>query len=386
MTQATLPIAERDRRWSLLAQLIEEQELDVLVLAANDYRGHKGTLRWVGDLNLSHRYGYAIAAPGRPPQLLLPENLAMNPRGGWDVSIDYARRMSTGLVESVRATCEPRRIGVVGLAQVMKVEDYLALTEAFPQAEMVDVSLAFERARSVKANVEIEGAQEATAIAEACFERLLEIARAGLTERAIGAEMARRALELGGEDLLFLTMYGRQQPDGTVGGHFGQPRDRELKRGDMLVFSFELVGPLGFWMEHARMVCVGPPSELQLRMNAAVDDGIEAGAAALRPGATPEAAQRAILDAVQRRGATSAYWSGHGIGQDVIEEPWVGLDVVQDRAAVQAERIQAGMVLALHPFVIDAERRAIGYMADTFVVGEQETSAISTISREIQQV
>ncbi|MCW3016969.1 MAG: hypothetical protein JWO02_4061 [Solirubrobacterales bacterium] len=381
-----LPLAERDRRWELLQQLLREQQLDVLVLAANDYRGHKGTLRWVGDLNLAHRYGYAIAAPGREPRLLLPVNLAMNPVGDWDTPVDHVRHMGDGLADALRATGTPGRIGIVGLGQIMKVEDYLAIRAAFPDAEIIDASPAFERLRAAKSPTELEGVREATRIADASFERLLEVAGSGVSERTIGAEVAARALALGGEDLLFLTMYGRPLGDGTVSGHFGQPADRVLQRGDMHTFSFELVGPLGYWMELSRMVCVGEPDELQLRMNAAVRSGLDAGAGALRAGDTPDATQSAIVAAVAGHGAGCAYWSGHGIGQDVIEEPWVGLDVVQDRDAPPPDPLAAGMVLSLHPFVIDDDKRAIGYMADTFVVGPAGASPVSAVSRDIWKV
>lgn len=386
MSSRSLPISERDRRWALLEQLMADERLDALVLAANDYRGHKGTLRWVGDFNLSHRYGYAIAAPGREPRLLLPVNLAMSPLGSWPIQVDYARHMADGLTGALGALGSPRRIGVVGLGQVMKVDDYLALRAAFPDAEILDVSMAFERTRSVKTPEEIAGVREATEIAESCFERLLEVAGAGVTERAIGAEMAGRAIALGGDDLLFLTMYGTQAANGTVRGHFGAPRARELKDGDVLIFSFELTGQLGYWMEFARMVSVGAPSDLQQRMNAGVIAGMEAGAGAMQVGRAPADVQRAIVEAVARHGAKPAYWSGHGIGQDVIEEPWVGLDVVQDRDEVATLALQSTMVLSLHPYVIDEGEQAVGYMADTFVVGEQGASALSAVSREIKQV
>jgi Xaa-Pro aminopeptidase len=381
---AHLPIAERDRRWDLLQQLLRDEALDVLVLAAADYRGHKGALRWVAEIDLAHRYGYAVVAPGREPRAVLPMNLAMNPSGAWGVEVDFPRRTGLGLAATIGDMAgAPGRIGVAGLGQIMKVEDLSALRAAFPESEIVDASLAFERARAVKSAAELEGTREATRIAEACFERLLEIAGPGVSERAIGAEMAGRALALGGQDPLFLTMYGRDADmgDGTVGGHFGPPADRVLAPGDVLTFSFELIGPLGFWMEHARMVSIGQPSDLQVRMNAAVCAGLEAGGALLRRGTRPEDAQRAIVDAVAAHGATCAYWSGHGIGQDVIEEPWVGLDVVQDRDAAAPMLLQDGMVLSLHPFVVDVDRRAIGYMADTFIVGED--GPISSVSRDL---
>lgn len=380
-----LPESERERRWDALQRLIADEGLDALVLAANDYRGHKGTLRWVGDFNLAHRYGYALAAPGRDPSLLLPENLALQPLGEWPIEVAYARDLGTGLAGAL-AELSPQRIGVVGLGQVMKVEDYLAVRTALPEAEIVDATMAFERVRAAKNPLEAEGAREATRIAEAAFARLLEVVGEGVTERQIGAEVTRVALAEGGEDPLFLTMYGREREDGKVGGHFGVPADRVLRRGDVHTFSFELIGPLGYWMELARMVVIGPPDELARRLNAAVAAGLQAGGDALAAGAEPSAAQRAIEAAAADHGTRCAYWSGHGIGQDVIEEPWVGLDIVQDRDAPPAEPLAPGMVLSLHPFVIDEEDRGIGYMADTFIVGESGATPVSGLSRDLYVV
>ncbi|HYC82846.1 MAG TPA: M24 family metallopeptidase, partial [Solirubrobacterales bacterium] len=317
--------------------------------------------------------------------LLLPENLTLQPLGRWGIEVAYARDLGAGLAAAL-AELRPRRVGVVGLGQVMKVEDYLAVRAALPEAEIVDATIAFERVRAAKEPLELEGAREATRIAEAAFERLLEVAGEGVGERQIGAEVARTALAAGGQDLLFLTMYGREREDGTVGGHFGIPADRVLGRGDVHTFSFELIGPLGYWMELSRMVVVGPPDELAQRLNAAVAAGLEAGGDALAAGAEPGAAQEAIEAAATAHGTSCAYWSGHGIGQDVIEEPWVGLDVVQDREAPPPEPLAAGMVLSLHPFVVDEGRRGIGYMADTFVVADGGATPLSNLSRNLYEV
>jgi Xaa-Pro aminopeptidase len=78
--------------------------------------------------------------------------------------------------------------------------------------------------------------------------------------------------------------------------------------------------------------------------------------------------QQAITRAVARHGADCSYWSGHGIGQDVIEEPWLGLEVVQDRSVPSSWELAEGMVLANHPYAVDREGRAVGYMANTYVV------------------
>jgi Xaa-Pro aminopeptidase len=268
----------------------------------------------------------------------------------------------------------------------MKVEDYLALRASFPDAEMVDASDGFERLRAVKSEEELEGVRESTRIAERCFERLLEVTEPGVTERAVGAEMYRVAYSLGGEDPLFLTMTGLPQDDGRVAPSFGPPGDRVLGRGDQFIFSFELIGPLGYWMELARMVVLVEPSELQVRLNAAVRAGMEAAEAALRPGNRPDQVQRAILDAVAEHGARSTYWSGHGLGQDVIEEPWIGLDVVQDRDVPSGWSLAERMVLAVHPFVSDDDERGMGYMGDSYVVGADGGAAVSRLSLDLHVV
>jgi Xaa-Pro aminopeptidase len=130
-------------------------------------------------------------------------------------------------------------------------------------------------------------------------------------------------------------------------------------------------------MELARTVVIGTADELQLRMNAAVTAGLHAGQAEMRPGRRPDEVQRAILDAVDEHGARSTYWSGHGLGQDVIEEPWLGLDVVQDSELGSGWVLEEGMVLSNHPYVVDDGDRAIGYMADTYIVREAGGEVLS---------
>jgi len=369
--------AERERRAEALQQIVRDLELDVLLLAGADYRGHKGALRWAADYNLAHRYGFVVVPPGAGPELLLPQNLAMGRRGTWDVPARYARDLRTGLPERLRELGPLRRIGIVGLAQVMKVEDYLALTAAFPEAELVDAQDAFERARARKSEEEHEGLRESARITDACFERLLEVVRPGITEREIGAAVYERCYARGGEDPLFLSMHAVPAGGGKVVGSFGPPADRVLGQGDQHVFSFELIGPLGYWVELSRMVVVGEPDELQLRLNAAVAAGLEAGRAQMRPGKRPDEVQRAIIDAVESHGARSTYWSGHGLGQDVIEEPWLGLEVVQDRDVGSGWTLEAGMAFSNHPYVVDLEERGIGYMADTYIVREDGGEVLS---------
>ena len=53
-------------------------------------------------------------------------------------------------------------------------------------------------------------------------------------------------------------------------------------------------------------------------------------------------------------------------------EPRLGLEVVPDRAAGSSWTLEAGIVLAYRPYVVDLDRRSLGYRADSDVVGAGE--------------
>ncbi|TQK71878.1 Xaa-Pro peptidase family protein [Nocardioides sp. SLBN-35] len=362
-------IDERDRRWAALDKAMVEHDLDALVFAANDYRGHKGSLRYVADYNLCHKYGNAVLLRDREPVLVLSGSLvsARKPVSGWVRDYRFPATTGAGLVEALKESSRVEKVGIIGMGQVLKVNEYLALTEAFPGCAFVDFTKEFERIRAVKSGYELAGAEESAHILDQCFHRLLEIVHPGITEREIGAEMHRVGHLLGGEDPIFLSMHTDEQNEHSR-STFDSPRDRVLGTHDVHTFSFEMIGPRGYWTELARMVTFAQPDEVTARMARAVTDGIGNGARAMAPGAIPSDIQRTVLTGVEQHGATTSYWSGHSLGLDVIEDPMIGLDVVEDPEQSPDNTIEAGMVLTLHPMVQDIEGRHSGYMSDTFIV------------------
>jgi Xaa-Pro aminopeptidase len=380
-----LRLSQREwtRRDELLQALIDHQGLDALIVAGNDYRGHKGTLRWVADYNLAHRHGFAFVAPGRGPELILPQNLAHGPRAGRRTPIRYANRAAQGVANALSGLPRREVVGVVGLDEVMRVEDLELLSRSHPGTRFVDVTQSFEALRAHKSAEELAGVRESTYIAERCFGRLLEIARPGMTEREVGAEMYRVMYLLGGEDPLFLSMWAEHGEDGWLEPRWSPPRDRVLHVGDQLIFSFELIGPLGYWMEFARMVTFGTPTDTQRRLNHAVAEAMRAAAARMTPGASADTVQRGVLDAVEANGARSTYWSGHGLGQDVIEEPWIGREVAEGSSNDREWRLAERMVLAMHPMVTDQDGGGMAYMANSYVVTEAGGEPVSRVHLDI---
>ncbi|MGV9672068.1 M24 family metallopeptidase [Gordonia sp. NPDC003504] len=374
----TTSLTERDRRWAVLNKAMADHGLDALVFAANDYRGHKGSLRYVADYNLCHRSGNAVMFREEEPFLVLSGNLigARKPKSGWVQDYRFPGTIAEGLVEAFALRPKFHRVGIVGLNQVMKVSEYLALTEAYPGVDFVDFSAEFERIRAVKSDAELRGAEESAYILDQCFARLVEIVRPGITEREVAAEMYRVGCRLGGEDPLFLSMH-TDLDNAHSHSTFDTPRDRVLSAHDVHTFSFEIVGPAGYWTELARMVTFAHPDETTQRMARAAADGIAGGAKVMRSGVLPGDIQRRVLDGVHAQGAKSSYWTGHSLGLDVLEQPMIGLDVVEDGEQSIQDTIEANMVITLHPMVADRTDVASGYMADTFVVARDGSRKLS---------
>lgn len=386
-------LAERDRRWSLLDQAMLNAGLDALIFIGNDYRGHKGTLRYVADFNLEHRNGTAIKPRGGEAVLVLPGNLStQRVSSNWVSKAYYPKRLATGLIQVLRSWAWARNVGIVGLNQIMRVEDFLALKEGFPKVTFTDASHLFEEVRVSKSKEELIGVEESAYILDRCFDRLLEVARPGRSEREIGAEMYRTAALLGGEDTLFLTMHTDVQPaSGHPGPTWGVPRDRVLKPSDMFIFSFEVIGPRGYWTEFSRMVTFQRPTDAQQRMAKAVTDGITRSTEAMAMGIDdPVVVQERVLESAAHHGVTSGYWSGHSIGLDVLEAPMIGADVVDDdlsqSSADKPVRIATGSIITMHPMLWDSSADVTGYMADTFVVEDLACRKLSCHPTQLFQL
>jgi len=386
-------LRERDRRWHLLDQAMANAGIDVLLFIGNDYRGHKGTLRWVADYNLEHRNGSAIKPRGGDAILVLPGNLStQRHHSDWVRDIRFPKRMVSGLIDFLRHQTWVRTVGIVGLNQIMRVEDFRVLSEELPRLTFSDASHLFEQVRTAKSEEELIGVEESAYILDRCFDRLLEVARPGITEREVAAEMYRTATLLGGEDTLFLTMYSDVAPAAThLGVTWGVPRDRVLRSSDLFIFSFEVTGPRGYWTEFSRMVTFQRPSEAVEKMAAAVTDGIAQSADAMASGVEePPLIQERVLASAESFGVTTGYWSGHSLGLDVLEAPMIGAEVVDNDLSQSSSdkpvRVGQGSVITMHPMLWDSANQVMGYMADTFVVEEDACRVLSAHPTRLFQI
>ncbi len=102
--------------------------------------------------------------------------------------------------------------------------------------------------------------------------------------------------------------------------------DRVIERGDLVVV--DIGGPLdsGYCSDSTRTYAVGSPSERDVASSyAALQEAQQAAVDAVRPGVTCEQVDRAARAVLEEAGLAEHFIhrTGHGIGLDVHEEPYI---------------------------------------------------------------
>lgn len=361
-----LSLAERDRRWTALSAAMEREGLDALVFVASHFDGQRGSVRYVADYRLFAFYCYAVMGRDREPTMILPGGMRGARRGGWVEDYRFVADMVDEVGASLR-DLKARRVGVVGLSQVMRIADHRALVDQLDGVELIDASELFDEVRAAKSEEEVRGTEEAAYIADRCLERVLEVARPGVTKMRLGGEALKVCAELGGADPIWLTLDNLART-GEERTRWAQPSDDVLAPGDTLMFSLELIGPSGYWVELCRMVTFAPPTDEVRAIHAAVAATMMTARTALRPGVDIVAAQREILATATGAETHPAYWLGHSIGQDVIETPMIGLEPAPAPAPAETRPLTDPMLFAFHPLLVPNGPGHGAYMADTYVL------------------
>jgi Xaa-Pro dipeptidase len=124
-----------------------------------------------------------------------------------------------------------RRIGLVG-ANTIPHSIYAQLITELPQAEVVDLTDAFEKLRYVKSPWEREMVQKAYELADDSYPRLLAGIREGLPEYEAAAEAEYAVRRMGGDGFGYRTIVGGGE---RAAGIVPPASDRVFRKGEMVV-------------------------------------------------------------------------------------------------------------------------------------------------------
>jgi Xaa-Pro aminopeptidase len=363
-----IDLEERDRRWQRIRQALERNGLYGIIVVSDSHIERRGSLRyvsnWAGGASATLMWHYIVfPLKGNP--------VAINIKAGW---IDDRRMLSlrgAWVPESEPYAEEIIRIirdlditnGNIGIeGDFLPVPVYLKLIKELPRAKFRQVNVIHELKR-VKSPAEIRAIEEDVEAVDSVFEACLRFARPGMTWNDITSELCRNLYRMGAEDI----------------GGYPMPRSNNvIKTGNSYNCYPEPQMRWGYWMQFGRVISFGEPSkelseawELNIRAQ-------EAGAATLKAGNTGGDVMRAINDSLKGKKYSGApRSSGHAIGLDILERPYISLD--------EELEFLPGMLVGIHP-VFTPPNPAFEANADLFVVTKDRPRKLSGITPEIKVI
>jgi Xaa-Pro aminopeptidase len=359
---------EIDRRYKNIRASMEREGLDALIVCGNQYSGFEGAVLYTSGFEIVHRYVYVVLPLEGEPTLVFPREA----RWIGDKTKPWVRDQVWPDIPGqwIRQRGEQRgwkRVGVYGLNFIMAVGDYRQLADA--SFELLPFDLPFDLARAVKGEEELVEICDAMDIIVDGFWALVSAYEPGKTEAEIMAPAVQRFFARGaGPRMMNILLSGA---NGEAEASFKVPGHRIVANDDLLLYSLEITGAGGYWVEFSRPLIRGRVSARTQAMADVYPEALEAARKLMRAGELASNVHRAVAETFSRRGFALGHLSGHSIGTTMIEHPAIG--------ANSDVRLQENMIFSLHPQVVDKDGKVCLYTQDTYRIGATEGECLAGV-------
>jgi Xaa-Pro aminopeptidase len=362
-------LAEARRRRLLAA--MAEAGIEHMVLYGNAWQGDY--LRYAADFGILEGHGIAVVSSDGTTELFLDsatdaERAEAETAGAHvQFTTDIARAVGARLdrVANHRLAAAPRRF----------VPSWLA--DDSRSFALDDATALLDRLLMHKLPAEIAVLRRAAAIADEAYGAFRAAVRPGRRQYELVADVEAYLRGRGCPDNFMIIGSGGRDVLGMT-----PPSERRIAPGDLV--TTELTPAVeGYFVQICRTLVVGKASEAQRRAFAVFLEALQAGIAAVRPGASAADVARAENDVFRRHGLgeyTTSKWTrvrGHGLGLFCDSKPHLLEDV--DTPLVP------GMALIVHPNTYHPE---VGYivLGDAVVVTETGAEVLCKTPRELFEV
>jgi Xaa-Pro dipeptidase len=356
------------RRYKNIRTRMAAEHLDALIVCGNQYAGFEGAVFYTSGFEIVHRYVYVLLPLEAEPTLVFPREARWigDKAKPWVKDQVWPDVPGQWLRDRIQER-KWQRVGVYGMNFVMAVRDYRELAQgAF---ELVPFDTQFDMARAVKSEEELVDVRDAMDIIVDGFWALVGAYKPGKTEAEIMAPAVERFFARGaGPRMMNIVLSGSH---GEAEAHFKVPGNRAVAADDLMLYSLEITGTGGYWVEFSRPLLRGKPSARTQQMADAYPVALEAARKLMRAGELASNVHRAVADAFAKHGFALGHLSGHSIGTTMLEYPAIG--------AKSEVPLEENMVFSLHPQVVDQDGKVCLYTQDTYRIGKSEGECLADI-------
>jgi Xaa-Pro aminopeptidase len=347
---------------------MQKAELDALLVCGNQYAGFEGAVLYMSGFEIVHRYVYVLFPLEGEPTLVFPREARWIGDKAKPWVKDHVWPEVPGQwIRDIALERKWMRLGVYGMNFVMAVRDYRELSNG--PLELVPFDTQFDMARAVKSEEELAEVRDAMDIILDGFWALVGAYSPGKTEAEIMAPAVERFFARGaGPRMMNILLSGNH---GEAEAFFKVPGQRVVEANDLLLYSLEVTGAGGYWVEFSRPLLRGKPSATTQKMAEAYPVALEAARKLMRAGELASNVHRAVADTFTKHGFALGHLSGHSIGTTMLEYPAIG-----SKSEVPLEE---NMIFSLHPQVVDRDGKVCLYTQDTYRIGKTEGECLANV-------
>ncbi len=206
----------------------------------------------------------------------------------------------------------------------------------------------FFQARRIKDDVEIKTIAKASGILDKLYEICEDEIRAGLSERDLQAKLVYEGMRMGANPPSYKSTLN---PLIIAGGPNGalphaEVTTRKFKKGDMIVVDLTL-RHAGYIADATRTFALGSATTEMKKVYSIVQESQEAGLEAARSGVMCGHVDAACRDLIAEHGYEKFFIhsTGHGIGLDVHEPPWLRMRNSEELRTNMAVTVEPGIYI-----------------------------------------
>ena len=365
----------RSRLEKLTASLLTSK-LDAVILNPGP------TLKYLSGLNfhLMERPVVLFIALGKDPLLVLPElelpkvdlfpykvtaiAYGENP-SEWDDA--FRKAAQTLSLDGKRIGVEPRQL---------RLMEFRHVKAGASEADFPDASDVFADLRLRKDKAEVELMRAAVKIAQDALEAVIPQIKIGMTEKEVASELVVQLLKHGSESEMPFAPIVSAGPNAA--NPHASPSDRKIQAGDLLVVDWGATHD-GYISDLTRTFAVGEVDEEYKKIHKLVQEANAAGRAAAKPGVPCANVDIAARNVIEKSGYGKYFThrTGHGIGMEGHEAPYMRGDNMQI--------LEAGMAFTVEPGIYLTGRNGVR-IEDNLVITEDGAESLSDMLREIRVV
>src|SRR5215208_4247005 len=366
-------------RFDRLHDSLRTSDVDAVILNPGPTLTHLTGLRF----HLMERPVVLLFAKDQDPAIVLPElelqKVASLPYklqvfaypenpSEWDRAFRKAVQ-ALGLTRSggKRIGVEPRQLRLL---------EFRHVKSGAPEADYPDASDVLSSLRLKKDKAEVAAMRRAVKIAQEALEATIPLIKIGMTEKELSAELVVQLLKQGSEPEMPFAPIVSGGPNAA--NPHASPSDRKLQAGDLLVVDWGAAYN-GYISDLTRTFAVGEVEDEYKKIHKIVQDANAAGRAAANPGVPCADVDKAAREVITKAGYGMYFThrTGHGIGMEGHEEPYMRGDNMQ--------LLEPGMAFTVEPGIYLPNRNGVR-IEDNVVISETGADVLSDMPREIRVV